>query len=55
MLNKRKDFGIYTAIAAVLILVVVFAAMTNKNVKKSISIEAGGELPKANDFLLIVP
>lgn len=50
MLNKRKDFGIYTAIAAVLILVVVFAAMTNKNVKKSISIEAGGELPKANDF-----
>lgn len=52
MSNNRNSYRAYMVIGAVLVLVIVLAAMPNNNIKKSVSIEAGGELPEANAFFI---
>ncbi len=52
MQNKRKSCRIYIALGVVLLIVLAFAAMAllKNNINKSISIEAGGQLPEAGAF-----
>ncbi len=50
MKNSIKRYRAYIIIGVILLLVIILAAMPKNNINKSISMEAGGELPEASVF-----
>lgn len=50
MKNNIKRYRAYIIIGVILLLVIILAAMPKNNINKSISMEAGGDLPEASVF-----
>lgn len=50
MKNNSKRYRAYIIIGVILLLAIVLAAIPKNNINKSISMEAGGELPEAGVF-----